>query len=173
MRLIIGEMCPFYKDTLLNTFLTGARDEDHLIRASSLSNLAEVCEVLSYKLGSITTEVQTINYYNQIKMYYSLFFQILICVHAIIRTDKQIEPRRAAVTVIRQLLKGLGNEMLVFLKDAILPIYHQLKLIYNTDKDDVMKLQAQLALEELNENMKDFIFPNLKLNMNVRPIVMK
>lgn len=50
-------MCPFYKDVLLNTFLTGARDEDHLIRASSLSNLAEVCEVLGYKLGSIVTEV--------------------------------------------------------------------------------------------------------------------
>lgn len=50
-------MCPKYKDILLNTFLSGAKDEDHLIRASSLSNLAEVCEVLGYKLGTIVTEV--------------------------------------------------------------------------------------------------------------------
>lgn len=96
-----------------------------------------------------------------------------MCVHAIVTTDKQIEPRRAAVTVIRQLLRGLGHEMICFLKDAILPIYHELKLIYNSDEDDVMKLQAQLALEELNENMKDFIFPTPKLNIDVKPIIMK
>lgn len=96
-----------------------------------------------------------------------------MCVHSVVTTDKQIEPRRAAVTVLRQLLKGLGDEMIVFLKDAILPIYRELKLIYNTDKDEVMRLQAQLALEELNENMKDFIFPKPKLNVDVKPIVMK
>lgn len=92
---------------------------------------------------------------------------------AIVTTDKCIEPRRAAVTIIRQLLRGLGDEMLFFLKDAILPIYQELKLIYQTDKDDVMRLQAQLALEELNENMKGFVFPAPKLNVNVKPIVMK
>lgn len=96
-----------------------------------------------------------------------------MCVHAVISTDKQIEPRRAAVTVIRHLLKGLGHDMIFFLKEAILPIYQELKVVYNTDKDDVMKLQAQLALEELNENMKEFIFPTQKLNMDVKPIVMK
>lgn len=62
--------------------------------------------------------------------------------------------------------------MIFFLKDAILPIYHELKLIYHSDKDDVMRLQAQLALEELNENMKEFIFPKPKLNADVKPIIM-
>lgn len=70
-------------------------------------------------------------------------------------------------------MRGLGNEMIVFLKDTILPIYRELKFIYNRDEDEVMKLQAQLALEELNENMKEFIFPTPKLNIDVKPIVMK
>lgn len=50
-------MVPKYKSLLLNTFLVGTKDEDHLIRASSLSNLGEVCRVLGYKLGTIVTEV--------------------------------------------------------------------------------------------------------------------
>lgn len=50
-------MTPKYKSLLLNAFLVGAKDDDHLIRASSLSNLAEVCRILGYKLGSIVSEV--------------------------------------------------------------------------------------------------------------------
>lgn len=46
-----------YKSLLLNTFLNGAKDEDDLIRASSLANLGEICKVLGYKVGTIGTEV--------------------------------------------------------------------------------------------------------------------
>lgn len=54
---ILGEMAPKYKTLLLNTFLVGTKDDDHLIRASSLSNLGETCRVLGYKLGTIISEV--------------------------------------------------------------------------------------------------------------------
>ncbi|KAJ8921058.1 hypothetical protein NQ315_015854 [Exocentrus adspersus] len=150
---ILGEMAPKYKPLLLNTFLAGARDEDHLIRASSLSNLGEICRVLGYKLGTIVTEV-------------------LVCVHATIATDKAPEPRRAAVTVLRQLLIGLESEMIAYLKDDILPIYRTLKEIYHNDKDEVMRLQAQLALEELNENMKSFVFPKLQLSTEKKIVML-
>lgn len=88
-----------------------------------------------------------------------LLLQVLVCVHAVICTDKSPQARRAAVTVLRQLFLGLESEMIAFLKEDILPIYRSLKEIYHTDKDDVMRLQAQLALEELNENMKAFVLP--------------
>nr|CAI5863193.1 unnamed protein product [Callosobruchus analis] len=142
---ILGDMAPKYKPLLLNTFLAGARDEDDLIRASSLSNLGEICRVLGYKLGTIITEV-------------------LVCVYAIIATDKSPQARRAAVTVLKQLFIGLDIRMIEFLKEEILPIYRTLKDIYMNDKDDVMRLQAQLALEELNENVKNFVFPNPQLS---------
>lgn len=51
-------MAPKYKPLLLNTFLNGTKDDDGLIRASSLSNLGEICRILGYKLGTIATEVK-------------------------------------------------------------------------------------------------------------------
>lgn len=59
---VAGEIAPKYKPLLLNTFLNGAKDEDDLIRASSLSNLGEICRVLGYKLGTIITEVRYLIY---------------------------------------------------------------------------------------------------------------
>lgn len=52
-----GDMASKYKAMLLNAFLNSVKDDDHLIRTSSLSNLGEVCRVLGYKLGSIIAEV--------------------------------------------------------------------------------------------------------------------
>lgn len=83
--------------------------------------------------------------------------------HAAIETEKAVEPRRAAVAVIRQILVGLGSEMTRYLTDDMLMIYRTLKVIYNDDADDVMRLQAQLALEVLNENMRDSLFPSSSL----------
>lgn len=98
--------------------------------------------------------------------------QVLVCVHAVISTDKSPQARRAAVTVLRQLFIGLESEMIAFLKEDILPIYRSLKEIYHNDKDDVMKLQAQLALEELNENMKYFVLPVPQLHAEKRIIML-
>lgn len=71
---LVGDTATKYKTLLLNTFLNGIRDEDHLIRTSSLSNLGEICRVLGYKLGTIVNEVRaslfssytlTVNVYNE------------------------------------------------------------------------------------------------------------
>ncbi|XP_066149511.1 transport and Golgi organization protein 6 homolog [Euwallacea fornicatus] len=150
----LGEIAPKYKALLLNTFLMGTKDDDYLVRASSLSNLGEICRVLGYKLGTMITEV-------------------LMCVNAVILTDKAMESRRAAVSVLRQLLAGLEKEMIAFLKEDILPIYRTLKQIYNDDKDDIIRLQAQLALEELNENMNELVFPKLHINSDKKIIILK
>ncbi|KAF5293118.1 hypothetical protein FQA39_LY13728 [Lamprigera yunnana] len=148
----LGETASLYKPLLLNTFLATTKDHDHLIRASSLSNLGEICRALGYKLGSIVHEV-------------------LACVLEIIATDKAPEPRRAAVLVITQLFVGLQQETIVFLKDEILVIYRSLKNIYCKDDDEIMKLQAQLALEKLNEIMKGYFLSNIELLDNKKDSV--
>ncbi|GLV38843.1 Transport and Golgi organization 6 [Carabus blaptoides fortunei] len=140
-----------YKSLLLNTFLTCVRDEDQWIRASSLSNLGELCRVLGYKLGTVVSEV-------------------LSCIHAVIATDQAVEARRAAVSVIRMMFVGLESETIVFLKDDILPIYRTLKQIYTNDPDDITRLQAQLALEQLNINIQDFVFPKGALEKHTTPL---
>lgn len=76
------------------------------------------------------------------------------------------------MTVLRQLFIGLDSEMITFLKDEILEIYRSLKMIYNNDTDDVMRLQAQLALEELNENVKKFLLQPSSISFKKKVIVL-
>lgn len=52
-----GEMCPVYKNILINGFLCGTRDPDDMVRASSLSCLGEICKVMGFQLGHAITEV--------------------------------------------------------------------------------------------------------------------
>lgn len=107
-----------------------------------------------------------------INIYIFKFLQVLACVHAIITTDKAVEARRAAVSVLRMLFVGLQTDMLTFLKDDILEIYKSLKNIYYGDEDDVMKLQAQLALEELNANMTNIIFTTPGLLLDKKQVLL-
>jgi hypothetical protein len=54
-----GDLVPPYKAMLLNAFLFGTKDSDHLVRASSLSNLGEICKALGFRIGPVVTEVST------------------------------------------------------------------------------------------------------------------
>jgi hypothetical protein len=84
-----------------------------------------------------------------------------------LETDKAIECRRAAVLVISSLIKGLNKEVLVQLKENLLPIYRTLKTIYNENEDSVMRLHAQIALEELNDIVNQFMFPEINIEKQI------
>ncbi|CAH2067077.1 unnamed protein product, partial [Iphiclides podalirius] len=145
----LGDMCIVYKTLLLNTMLSACRDGDPFIRASALSNLAEIALVLHYRIGSI-------------------IFEVLVCVGSIIEADKAVECRRAAVMVISNLLKGLGKETLVQLKENLLPLYKTLNKLYKDENEDhVVRLHAQIALEELNDVVRQFLFPKLSMEMPI------
>ncbi|KPJ06433.1 Transmembrane and coiled-coil domain-containing protein 7 [Papilio machaon] len=141
----LGDMSIVHKTILLNTMLTACRDHDPLIRASALSNLAEIALVLHYRIGSI-------------------IYEVLLCIESIIETDRAMECRRAAVMVISSLLKGLGKETLIELKEHLLPLYRTLNKLYkDPNEDHAVKLHAQTALEELNDIVYQFLLPNIDL----------
>ncbi|XP_026727035.1 transport and Golgi organization protein 6 homolog [Trichoplusia ni] len=145
----LGEMAIVHKTILLNTMLCGCRDEDHLIRTSALSNLAEIALILNYKIGTI-------------------IYEVLLCIWGIIETDKAVECRRAAVMVISSLIKGLGKETLLQLKEQLLPIYRTLKELYRDHNEDTtVRLHAQIALEELNAVVNQILFPELKMEKQI------
>ena len=52
-----GELLPYYADTLLPAVLSNARDPHPLIRASALSNLANICQLLGHSFGNYHHEV--------------------------------------------------------------------------------------------------------------------
>lgn len=141
---LLGDIVPVYKSELLNAFLVGTRDPDPVVRSSSLANLGEVCHMLGFRIGPIAAE-------------------ILLCVRSIVSTDHAVECRRAAVMVVTSLLKGLESSALNVLQDVLLELYNTLKHVYATDKDDVTRLHAQLALEELNSATLAYIFPRQNL----------
>ncbi|KAL1256924.1 hypothetical protein QQF64_012469 [Cirrhinus molitorella] len=144
----MGDLAPHYGRPLISVFLSGTRDEDSSVRASSLSNLGELCQRLNFSLGPLAQELST-------------------CLTALIKTDKEAEVRRAAVHVIALVLRGLSDKTTQVLGDVLLELYRALKWVVRSDPDEVAVLHAQLALEELDDVMRRFIFPQQKLEKKI------
>lgn len=53
------------------------------------------------------------------------------------------------------------------LGDVLLELYRALKWVVRSDSDEVAVLHAQLALEELDDVMRKFIFPQQKLEKRI------
>lgn len=53
-----GDLAPHLGRPLLGVFLQGTKDPDQSVRASSLSNLGELCQRLDYALGPLAQEVR-------------------------------------------------------------------------------------------------------------------
>ncbi|CAB1460296.1 unnamed protein product [Pleuronectes platessa] len=144
----MGELAPHLGRPLVGVFLQGTRDSDQSVRASSLSNLGELCQKLDYALGPLAQELS-------------------LCLTALIKTEKEAEVRRAAVHVIALLLRGLSHKTTQVLSEVLLDLYRALKWVLRSDPDDVTVLHAQLALEELDVVMRRFIFPEQKLEKKI------
>ena len=54
----LGETLPHYSDMMLGAVLASVRDPHPLVRASSLSSLAEMCRLLGHSFGSVHHEVK-------------------------------------------------------------------------------------------------------------------
>ncbi|XP_073911861.1 transport and Golgi organization protein 6 homolog isoform X3 [Castor canadensis] len=150
MRIVraLGDMVSKYREPLIHTFLRGARDPDGVHRASSLVNLGELCQRLDFLLGPVVHEVTA-------------------CLIAVAKTDPEVQVRRAAIHVIVLLLRGLSQKATEVLKDVLKDLYHLLKHVVRLEPDDVARLHAQLALEELDEIMRNFLFPPQKLEKKI------
>ncbi|KAG8180903.1 hypothetical protein JTE90_020134 [Oedothorax gibbosus] len=146
----LGDMIHKYKDQLLHTFLIGTKRDDPQIRSSSLSDLGEVCMLLKCNINGHWLQ------------------EILICVTSFLKTDPDIEVRKCSVMVIHLLLKGVGKDMIKVLENEIKTIYMQLKIVYTTETDDVLRLHAQLALEEINTIMKELLCAKVPLAKEIR-----
>ncbi|XP_050438421.1 transport and Golgi organization protein 6 homolog isoform X2 [Adelges cooleyi] len=145
---LLNETIPLYKNRLLNTFMAGVRDNDHLVRASSLSNLADLCRLLRYNLGSIVSEVVS-------------------CADYILRFDPANEPRRAAVLLLQLIIEGADTELLEILGSSIKEIYNMLKFHYSHDKDETVQLHAEIAIEKLNKIMKSLFLNKVDTKKNI------
>ncbi|NXC21017.1 TNG6 protein, partial [Corythaeola cristata] len=136
----LGDMVVKHREPLIQAFLRGARATDSTLRASSLSNLGELCQRLGFQLGSIIHEVTA-------------------CLTAVARTDPEAEVRRAAVHLVVVLLRGLSEKATEVLRDVLRDLYRLLKHVVVAESDGATVLHAQLALEELDAVMRRVLFP--------------
>ncbi|KAM9228346.1 transport and Golgi organization protein 6 homolog [Leptosomus discolor] len=144
----LGDMVFKHREPLVQAFLRGARDPDGTLRASSLSNLGELCQRLGFQLGSIVQEVTS-------------------CLTAIAKTDPEAEVRRAAVHVVVLLLRGLSEKATEVLRDVLRDLYRLLKHVVAAEPDGATVLHAQLALEELDAVMRRVLFPPRALEKKI------
>lgn len=132
-----GDMAPKYRNLLVNSFLCAAKHSDPVIRCSAVSNLGELCGKLGYSFVPITQE-------------------ILNCLHGLIR-DPDALVRHAAVLALGCIIQGMGQKIFQVMPHEVKDIYRDLKHLYTTTSDSVTKIQAQLAIENLNSATQEFL----------------
>jgi len=137
----LGEMTPKYKNLLLNAFFSAANDPDEMVRASSLSNIGEVCRNLRFSLGPITGE-------------------LMLHLESSSR-DVCPEVRRAAAMVLTMLLEGLGRDAFAVLESSLREILRSLRLRLGVETDEVALVHINLALDEIDKIVRDMFSPNL------------
>lgn len=87
-------------EPLVHSFLLSCRDNDRTIRASGLSNIAELCKMLRYGL-------------------YPYLEEIIACIDSLSLTDKEVEVKRGCIFVLYLLLEGLGVDSFNMIPDHL------------------------------------------------------
>lgn len=118
-------------EPLVHSFLNACKDSDCTIRASGLSNLAEICKILRYGLHPYLEE-------------------IISCVSSISRFDNDVQVKRGCIFLIYLLLEGLGVESFQIIPDHFGMVQDTISR-YLTDNDAVVCFHAENAKKYLNE----------------------
>jgi hypothetical protein len=137
----LGDLTPKYKNLLLNAFFGAASDPEELVRASSLSNLGEVCRNIRFSLGPIAGE-------------------LMMHLEASAR-DKAVQVRRAAAMVLTMMLEGLGRDAFSILEQYLRDIHRSLRQRLGTETDDVTLTHVNLALDEIDKIVRELFSPQL------------
>ncbi|XP_043241691.1 transport and Golgi organization protein 6 homolog [Amphibalanus amphitrite] len=149
----LGDLAPHHSPPLLTALLAGCRDPEPLVRASSLSCLAEVCRILRFSLAAHLHEV-------------------FGCLSALVDTDPAVEVRRAAILVVAQLIEGLGADALKVLEDVLLPLYRRLKVLLRREEDPALLHHVQTALDGLESATRQMLFPPAPRTLQKRILVL-
>lgn len=136
-----GEYSLSYFDRLATVFMKGINEQDEILRASCCGAFGNLIKA---------TKGRGVEKWMD---------RLLRTLRNIIRVDRKPLVRRAAVDLIRYSLKGAGSDMFTILREHLLDLHREVRTLHNTDRDDTVRLHAQLCLDEinaaLNENQDD------------------
>ncbi|CAM4763040.1 unnamed protein product [Rotaria magnacalcarata] len=145
------EMSTKYSSLLINTLLNASKQtDDDIYRASALSNLGQLCTALRYSLSKDLSE-------------------ILIALKSYLSVSESSDVRRASILVCELLCQSLEQSTWLTILGNELPSFYQLiNHLYKNDKDDIVCLHAQIALEALNKISRDYLQPPIILEKKIR-----
>ena len=81
--------------------------------------------------------------------------------------DVAADVRGAAVMVLTMILQGLGRDVFDVLQGTIRDIYRDLKMLAATEKEDVVLGQISLALEEIDNIVKQLFTPDNRIEKKI------
>ncbi len=136
-------------------------DDSAIVRASSLSNLSDVVDVLKYGMHPYVTD-------------------ILTTASTILEMDTSYHVRRAAVHIFSRLVNSLGTNLfnLFFTEDELSKVHYGvyedanpvtevirvLKRAETYDKDNMVRINAKTVLLEIEDIIYDILTPKDKLS---------
>jgi len=125
-----GEALPKWGHHFVSALLAGAQATSADLRASSLSNLATVCELMRFSLLPYVHDVSNV-----------LIERM---------RDSHPEVRMGCLFVLSRLFVGMGVESLELLADHLRQLYRLLRSVSESDPDLAVQLRARETLELLN-----------------------
>ncbi|GLD98464.1 hypothetical protein PINS_up007161 [Pythium insidiosum] len=152
VRPLIEEVAPAREEALDQPTLTTHPDADALVsatlRASCLSNLAEVSAMLGWGLAPYATDVMT-------------------CAFGVLQLELDmadegvVAVRRGAVFLLKYMVQLMGYKLLDVVPDQLRPMYQTLKHVERVDKDAVVQFHARTALMVLDDVMRNELMPRV------------
>lgn len=98
-----------------------------------------------------------------------VFCQILHALKNYLSIFESADVRRASILVCELLCQSLEQSTWLTVLGSELPSFYQLiNQLYKNDKDDIVRLHAQIALEALNTICRDFLQPSVILEKKIR-----
>jgi len=127
-----GETLSFHASHLVDTFLKGCKSDVIGVRASSLSNLATICELINFAVHPYVVE-------------------IVSCVQHILQTDKEDEVIRGGLFLLLLLFEALDVEVFELIPTQIKGLYRLLQSIKQHSSDEVSIFHCTLALKQIDQ----------------------
>jgi hypothetical protein len=135
----LGSVLPKYAQEFFSVLLlTVQKDPEALMRASALSNIAELCELLRYGLLPYIEE-------------------IMAMVYDILLVEKDDHVRRGCVNLIKQLFKGLQKDSIAIIPGHLKRIIPLLHTIQESDRDMVLREHARIAIQQYETGIEAII----------------
>ncbi|KAK9760919.1 hypothetical protein K7432_014582 [Basidiobolus ranarum] len=136
-----GEVLGKFADLLMGSLRRVLRSrESPYLQNSALAIIGVMCEICPYAL-------------------LPWFREIIEWMVILLKLEKSVEVRRAAVVLFVSLFRGMGaNAVYDIPSDLVKDMLHTLKFIEATDQDELTKYHARIGLSDLDAIMKNEIF---------------